>query len=176
MSELGFDLEGDELLEAFEEFKKLCDRKKEVLDDDLIALIDAKMATANDKYVFDHLYVFTGTDLTSTATLGVKIDEDVKEIATLSDGPVDAACKAVEEILGPQYKGAFDMQTYRIEAITGGTDAQADVNIKILYKNKSFNGHGLSTSVLEASAKSYLNAINKALHWETMNHHQKENN
>ena len=68
------------------------------------------------------------------------------------------------------------MQTYRIEAITGGTDAQAYVNIKILYKNKSFNGHGLSTSVLEASAKSYLNAINKALHWETMNYHQKENN
>ena len=176
MAELGFYLEGDELQEAFSEFKKLCDRKKEVLDDDLIALIDAKMATADDAYVFDHLYVFTGTDLTSTATLGVKFDGEVKEIATLSDGPVDAACKAVEEIIGEEYRGAFDMQTYRIEAITGGTDAQADVNIKVLYKNKTFNGHGLSTSVLEASAKSYLNAINKALHWEEMNHQPKENN
>ena len=176
MAELGFYLEGNELQEAFSEFKKLCDRKKEVLDDDLIALIDAKMATADDAYVFDHLYVFTGTDLTSTATLGVKFDGEVKEIATLSDGPVDAACKAVEEIIGEEYRGAFDMQTYRIEAITGGTDAQADVNIKVLYKNKTFNGHGLSTSVLEASAKSYLNAINKALHWEEMNHQPKENN
>ena len=66
------------------------------------------------------------------------------------------------------------MESFRIEAITGGTDAQADVNIKVSYKNKTFNGHGLSTSVLEASAKSYLNAINKAIHWEQLNHN-KEN-
>lgn len=174
MKELGFDLEGDALLNAFEDFKKLCDRKKEVLDDDLIALVDAQMATADDSYEFDHLYVFTGTDLTSTATLGVKVDDEVKEIATLADGPVDAACKAVEEILGPQYRGAFDMHSYRIEAITGGTDAQAEVNIKVSYKDKTFNGHGLSTSILEASAKSYLNAINKAVNWDQMNHKKEE--
>ena len=174
MKDLGFDLTGDALVEAFEEFKKLCDRKKEVLDDDLIALVDAQMAAADDSYVFDHLYVFTGTNLTSTATLGVKFEDEIKEIATLSDGPVDAACKAVEEIVGAQYRGAFDMESFRIEAITGGTDAQADVNIKVSYKNKTFNGHGLSTSVLEASAKSYLNAINKAIHWEQLNYN-KEN-
>ena len=111
MKDLGFDLTGDALVEAFEEFKKLCDRKKEVLDDDLIALVDAQMAAADDSYVFDHLYVFTGTNLTSTATLGVKFEDEIKEIATLSDGPVDAACKAVEEIVGAQYRGAFDMES-----------------------------------------------------------------
>lgn len=169
MSELGFELEGDALVEAFEEFKKLCDRKKEVMDDDLIALVDAKIASADDAYQFDHLYVFTGTDLTSTATLGVKYEDKVHEIATLADGPVDAACRAVEEIIGEEYKGAFDMTSYRIEAITGGTDAQAEVNIKVNYKNKTFNGHGLDTSILEASAKSYLNAINKAIHWDELN-------
>ena len=169
MSELGFSLEGDALITAFEEFKKLCDRKKEVLDDDLIALVDAQMAVADDLYSFDHLHVFTGTNLTSTATIGIKVDDEIKEIATLSDGPVDAACKAVEEIVGQQYKGAFDMKSFRLEAITGGTDAQAEVSVKVQFKNKTFNGHGLSTSVLEASAKSYLNAINKAIHWNQMN-------
>jgi 2-isopropylmalate synthase len=169
MQELGFEMDEKSLDEMFEEFKQLCDRKKEVLDEDLIALANARFATADDAYTFDHLYVFTGTDLTSTATLGVRYNDELKEIAALSEGPVDAACKAVDLILGPKYQGAFDMLSYRIEAITGGTDAQGEVNIKVSYKNKTFNGHGLSTSILEASAKSYLNAINKAIAWDQIN-------
>lgn len=169
MQNLGFELNEDALNEAFEEFKQLCDLKKEVLDDDLIALVDAKFASADDVYTFDHLHVFTGTNLTSTATLGVQYNGDVMEIAALSSGPVDATCRAVETILGEAYQGKFEMQSYRIEAITGGTDAQGEVNITIKYKDKSFNGRGLSTSILEASAKSYLNAINKAIAWDQNN-------
>lgn len=168
MKELGFELESDALNDAFESFKQLCDQKKEVLDDDLIALVDAKLVSEDETYVFDHLHVFTGTDLTSTATLGVCYQDEIKEIAALSKGPVDATCRAVEQILGEDYKGAFELLSYRIEAITGGADAQGEVTVKLSYKDKIFNGRGLSTSILEASAKSYLNAINKAITWNQM--------
>lgn len=165
MRELGFDLDTESLNEAFEDFKQLCDQKKEVLDDDLIALVDAKLVAEDETYIFDHLHVFTGTDLTSTATLGVLYQDEIKEIAALSKGPVDATCRAVEQILEKEYQGAFELLSYRIEAITGGADAQGEVNVKLSYKDKIFNGQGLSTSILEASAKSYLNAINKAIAW-----------
>lgn len=164
LQELGYFLEKEELDQAFEGFKVLCDMKKEVLDEDLIALVSDGVLEQEDVYHFDHMHVFSGSNLTATATIGVQVEDTMQEVAALAKGPIDAAFAAVDKLVtGKDIQDRFKLLEFRIDAVTPGRDAQGEVHVKIECEGKTFNGTGLSTSVLEASAKAYLNAINKAI-------------
>ena len=156
---LGYELEGEALDTAFNGFKKLCDQKKEILDEDLIALVDEQMLSDNEVYKFDHIQVFSGTNWNATATVGVIVNNEMKEVAAIAQGPVDACYAAIDQIVGSD----FALEDYQISSVTPGQDALADVVVRVNYKGKTFTGRGNSTNTIEASAKAYLNAINKAL-------------
>lgn len=156
---LGYELDGEALDSAFAGFKKLCDQKKEILDEDLIVLVDDQMLKDNEVYKFDHIQVFSGTNWNATATVGVIVDGQMKEVAAIAQGPIDACYAAIDQLVGND----FHLEDYQISSVTPGQDAIADVVVRINYEGKTFTGRGNSTNTIEASAKAYLNAINKAL-------------
>lgn len=110
-----------------------------------------------EKYVFDSLHLFSGSRVVPTATIGLKIGDEVVEEAACGDGPVDAVFKAIDKIsqLG------VSLSYYNLNAITGGKDAMGEVTVKVNFEGKTYLGRGLSTDIIEASAKAYINAINK---------------
>ncbi|HEY3374568.1 MAG TPA: 2-isopropylmalate synthase [Candidatus Aquicultor sp.] len=159
LESLGYRLSDDELENAFERFKALADKKAEITDIDVEALVADEVRTASDIYTLEYLYVCSGTDSTPTATVRLKKNGDVIEGASAGDGQVDAACKAIKMATG--VKGR--LISLNINSITEGLDAQGDVTIQLEIDGKSVLGRGVSTDIIEASAKAYLNAINKAM-------------
>ncbi|HHY06334.1 MAG TPA: 2-isopropylmalate synthase [Clostridia bacterium] len=158
LQKLGYDLEGEALDKAFHEFKQLTDRKKEILDEDLIMLLDSHLLGSGEEvYVFDHLQLSSGTKISSTATVGIKIKEELIEEAACADGPVEATYKAMEKIVNLPVK----LESYSISAVTEGKDAQGEVVVRVSVVGETFMGRGLSVDIIEASAKAYLNALNK---------------
>ncbi len=159
---LGYEPEEAELNNFFESFKRLCDKKKEIHDEDLIAIV-FDHAGSEEHYKYDHLHVFSGTDMTSTATLGVRVGNEMVELAALGHGPVDAAYAAVDKLVEREFNGTIELLEYRIDAMTPGHDAQGEVRVKMSYDGRTVHGKGYSTSILEASTKAYLNAMNKIM-------------
>jgi 2-isopropylmalate synthase len=158
LQELGYNLEGEALDKAFAEFKQLTDRKKEILDEDLIMLLDSHiLGSGEEVYVFDHLQLSSGTNISSTATVGIKIREELIEEAACADGPVEATYKAIEKTVNLPVK----LESYSISAVTEGKDAQGEVVVRVSVAEEIFMGRGLSVDIIEASAKAYLNALNK---------------
>lgn len=158
LKELGFELTDNELDRAFNRFKDLADKKKEVTNDDLEALIKDQIWVIPERFKLEYLHFTGGTTVVPTATVGIEDSRGVIEEAACGDGPVDAACKAIDRITG--LPGTFT--EYKINAVTGGKDALGEVVVKVEVGNLKVMGRGLSTDVLEASVKAYLNAINKA--------------
>lgn len=156
---LGYDLEGEALDKAFYRFKELCDRKKEVLDEDLIALVDSEILKGPETYQFSYIHVSSGTNVTPTATVGVLVNGQLQEKAAIAKGPVEATYDAINSIVEQE----FILEDYAINSVTSGRDAQGEVVVKVSYQGKTFTGRGLSVDVIESSARAYLNAINKAL-------------
>lgn len=156
---LGYDIEGEVLDQAFKSFKVLCDNKKTVLDEDLIALIDTEALRGPETYQFSYLQVASGTNIVSTATVGVIVNGILYEQAAIAKGPVEATFSAINAIIEQE----FVLEEYKINAVTPGRDAQGEVVVKVTYQGKTFTGRGLSIDVIESSARAYLNAINKAL-------------
>lgn len=164
LEELGYMLSKEDVNSTFERFKVLCDKKKEILDEDIIALVYRLDLEKEGRFRFHHLHSFSGTNLTSTATIGLFVDDQLKEVAALAEGPIDSVFVAIDQLLDEKIDEKRELLEYRIDAITSGRDAQAEVHVTIKCKEHIFNGTGLSTSVLEASAKAYINAANKAIH------------
>lgn len=160
LAELGYDLEGDTLNKAFESFKKLCDRKKEIHDEDLIALVDSEVLSGPETYKLAYIHFSSGTKVTPTVTIGVEIDGELVEEAACAEGPVEATYVAINNVV-PQ---EVTLDDYSINSVTGGRDAQGEVTVKVLYEGMTFTGRGISVDVIEASARAYLNAINKAIY------------
>lgn len=164
LSELGHRLEGDSLNKAFERFKVLTDRKKEITDRDLDALVKTEIGFAPELYQLDYLHVSSGTTIVPTATVCLKRNGVIQEDAACGDGPVDAALRAIDQITGIE---DVTLSEYMINAVTGGKDgkdALGEVTARVEYGGKTFIGRGLSTDVIEASAKAYLNALNKLIY------------
>lgn len=158
MLDLGYTLEGEDLETAFFRFKALADRKKEITTADLIALMgEERHARAVCK--LEYLQVTSGTRIVPTATLGLKINEIMYEEAACGDGPVDAVFKAIDKITGA---GGL-LVNYQLEAISGGMDAQGAVLVSVEFNKKSITGYGISPDIIEASAKAYIHAYNRAL-------------
>ena len=160
LKELGFSFTNEQLENYYNRFLDVADRKTEVYDDDLVAIVDDRLSFRGAIYVLENLQSFSSTEIDGHAAL-VKInkkDEDKPLIGKAwGNGPVNAAYKAVNRALG------YDIQLsdYKIKAVTKGSEAMGEVQVKIRYGEIVMIGHGSSLDVIEASVKAYLNGINK---------------
>lgn len=162
LKELGYTLDADELQKCFEQFKVLCDKKKNVTDADLTALATSRSvqdtAAAGDGYQLDWFSVHTSNFTTATCTVCLRKNGEKFESVALGDGPIDAAFKAMDNIVNPP-EHSFEL--YDIHSISEGKDTLGDVTLRLLSGGKNYTGRGLSTDIMEASIKAYIRAINK---------------
>ncbi|KUK82288.1 MAG: 2-isopropylmalate synthase [Pelotomaculum thermopropionicum] len=162
LEELGYILSEEEVNKIFTRFKDLADKKKKITELDLEAIVEEEMRRVPHTYSLEYLHISSGTTIVPTATVGLRQNGQVMEEAACGNGPVDAVCKAVDKIT----KLTCTMTEWGIDAITEGKDALGDVTLKItLDGQKVYMGRGVSTDVMEASAKAYINAVNKLV-WE----------
>ncbi len=154
---LGYELTSEELDAVFERFKKVADQKKVVYDEDLIALVEEEIFRVPDKYRLLNLSVHSGTVSIPTATVQMEVDGKVVMEAGFGIGPVDAVYKTITKITG--FKGM--LLDYTVASITGGTDAQGEVRVRIQEDGITAIGQGADTDILVASAKAFVNALNK---------------
>jgi 2-isopropylmalate synthase len=159
--QLGYEPNEDQLNHLFSRFKELTDRKKEITDEDLIALVEEKMSDAKDFYSLESLLVTCGSHSLPTASLQIKraSDDVVIEEAACGNGAVDAIFKAIDRSIGVQAQ----LVEYRIHSVTQGKDALGEVSVQLSQDEWSVRGRGVSTDVLEASARAYLDAVNRLL-------------
>ena len=157
LEDLGYVLADNQLKDVFVRFKELADRKKEVYDEDLIALMRAGEDAENDHITLKSLRVVCGTDEPQTADMTLVIGgEEVSTTAT-GDGPVDATFNAVKALYGHKAR----LQLYQVHAVTEGTDAQATVSVRMEENGNIATGQSADTDTVVASAKAYLNALNR---------------
>jgi len=159
LQELGFRLSDKELNDAFVRFKDLADNKKDVYDEDLIALVDDAVLRHNDRIRFVSLQVVCGSKGPQTAELELEVDGERKTAKANGNGPVDATFEAITAIVPHEAV----LKLYQVHAVTGGTDAQAEVTVRLEEAGKSVNGQGADYDTLVASARAYVNALNKLL-------------
>ncbi|MRR33128.1 2-isopropylmalate synthase [bacterium] len=155
--ELGYDLEDEMLNKAFERFKALADLKKEIFDEDLDAIIADEVMRVAEKYKLSHITVTCGSFAVATATVQMEIDDVSVRTAELGDGPVDATLKAIQKLTKTKAK----LLQYTVGSITGGTDAQGEVTVRLSEGDRTVIGRGSSTDIIEASAKAYIHALNR---------------
>ncbi|CAA9405220.1 MAG: 2-isopropylmalate synthase [uncultured Rubellimicrobium sp.] len=158
LKELGFDLADNQLNDVFVRFKDLADRKKEVFDEDLIALVLQNDA-AEDRIKLKHLRVICGTDGPQKADIVLEIDGQERSATATGDGPVDATFNAVKSL----FPHGATLQIYQVQAVTEGTDAQATVSVRLEEQGRIATGQSADTDTVVASAKAYINAINRLL-------------
>lgn len=158
MEELGTTFVSDaELNTAFARFKELADKKSEIFDDDLVALVsDARASADHEKYKLSSLNVTSQTGETPVANLVVSVDGEEHSVEASGSGPVDAAFKALEQVA---HSGA-NLQLYSVNAITSGTDSQGEVTVRLEKAGRIVNGLGADTDIIIASAKAYIHALN----------------
>jgi 2-isopropylmalate synthase len=160
LKELGYELGDNAVEDAFNRFKDLADRKKDVFDEDIVALVDDTVVRGNDRVKLVSLEVLCGTrHQPPSAELELSIDGQVKGIKATGDGPVDATFNAIKALFPHEAR----LQLYQVSAVTQGTDAQAEVTVRLEEDGKSVNGQGAETDTLVASARAYVNALNKLL-------------
>ena len=157
--ELGYDLGDNALKDAFRRFKDLADKKRDVFDDDLIALVDDEVIRANDRIRFISMEIVCGSRGPQRADLELEVDGVPKHTEANGDGPVDAAFNAIKALFPHEAK----LQLYQVHAVTEGTDAQAGVSVRLEENGRSVNGQGADTDTLVASTRAYINALNKLL-------------
>lgn len=168
--ELGYDLSKSELDRAYQSFTRLADKKKLVYDADLIAIVRDEISKIPEAYVLESVQVLSGSQLTPTATVRLLKQNESHEDSAIGDGPVDAACKAIERITRVRGK----LVHYSIQAVTIGKDAMGEVLVKLEYEGKQYNGQAASTDIIEASAKAYLSAVNRILYTKGLAPKQEE--
>ncbi len=161
LKELGIDFTAEEELNAaFVRFKELADKKHEIYDEDLQALVtDTNLATENERIKLVYSKVCSETGETPEAAVTLWIDGVEKQAVARGDGPVDATFKAIESIV----QGGANLLLYSVNAITSGTDSQGEVTVRVEKAGRIVNGQGADTDIVIASAKAYIHALNKML-------------
>jgi 2-isopropylmalate synthase len=163
MEQLGHNLSDDQLDRVFDEFKVLADRKKEIFDEDLEAIVGQLFQSAGEQVTWElvNLQTSGGTSMIETATVGLKHVEtgETRIDAAIGDGPIDAAYTCIMRITGIEAV----LKEYDLRAITGGRDAQGEVHLELVSSGRSFRGRGRSTDVIEASVRAYMSALNRAI-------------
>ncbi|MEC9022503.1 MAG: alpha-isopropylmalate synthase regulatory domain-containing protein, partial [Pseudomonadota bacterium] len=159
LEELGYELGENAIQDAFLRFKSLADKKKDVYDEDIVALVDDEVQSKKDSIQFASLRVICGSEGPQTATLALTINGALHQVTAEGDGPVDATFNAITEIIQHNAR----LRLYQVHAVTEGTDAQAEVSVRLEENGKSVVGRGADTDTLVASARAYLNALNKLI-------------
>ncbi len=161
LADLGFHLEGERVDELFAKFKDLADRKKTVSDADIEALArNARNADVPARIVLDRFSAVASDAITPMGAVRVKFDGELVEKTGTGDGPVNACYAAVREIAGlPDAR----LEVYNLTAVDGGMDAQCEATVKVSNAGRSYRGSGVSTDIVEASIRAYVQALNAAL-------------
>jgi 2-isopropylmalate synthase len=158
LEHLGFHLSESEAGAVFERFKEVGDKKKFVYDDDLAALVEDSMSVAQDTYTLDYIHVTSGTTTVPTATVCLRRGSETLRDSSPGNGAVDAAMQAIDRIV--HLHG--HLAEYRVEAVTQGRDSLGEVTLKVDFGDgRLITGKGASTDVIEASARAYVNAVNR---------------
>ena len=159
LRELGYTLDQAAVNKAFEKFKVLADKKKVIKDRDLEAIVGAVPVTGSDRYALDNFVINSGNKITSTAVIRLKKGEnETAERVAAYNGPIEAAFHAINKIVGRE----IVLKDYSLRAVTDGEDSQAEAIVKIeIDAGDMVTGRGVSTDVVEASIKAYINGINK---------------
>ena len=159
LADLGYELGDNQLKDVFVRFKALADRKKEIFDEDLVALMQDSVANTGDDHLqVRHLRVVCGSDGQS-AELTMIVDGQEKTVHATGDGPVDACFRAVQEIFPHDAK----LQLYQVHAVTEGTDAQATVSVRMEEDGRIVTGQAADTDTILASVKAYVGALNRLI-------------
>ncbi len=157
LEELGYQLGDNQVEDAFVRFKALADKKKQIYDEDIEALVDEEIATAHDRIKIVSLTVIAGTMGPQSATLSLDIEGKHVTTQSTGNGPVDAIFNAIHALV----PHAAKLELYQVHAVTEGTDAQAEVSVRLSEDGRSFTAKGADPDTLVASAKAYLGALNK---------------
>jgi 2-isopropylmalate synthase len=160
LEEMGYHLNDEELSRAFMDFKALADKKAEIDDRDLEAIVADKLRTVQEVYHLDFVQVSCGDHASPTASVRlIAPDGTVKADAALGTGPVDAVYKAINRIVGVEN----ELTEFHVKSVTEGIDAQGEVTIRVEGGGRTFVGRGADTDIIVASAKAYMNALNRML-------------
>jgi 2-isopropylmalate synthase len=162
LKQMGIELPDDDLNKAFERFKRLADQKKDVFDEDIEAIVSDEFQQIQEIYALKYLTIESGTDRTPTATVELEVNGKFTKKTGTGDGPVDAVYRTIAAITGTKSK----LDAYLVKGITGGTDALGEVTVKVEEEGKKVAGHGADTDIIVASAKAYVNALNKLEYWK----------
>jgi 2-isopropylmalate synthase len=157
LKDLGYHLSEIQLEAAFKRFKQLADKKRHVYDEDVESIVMEESFRIPDRFKFVYLNVVSGNMAVPTATVKMEVDGTIVQEAGFGDGPVDATFKTIKKVTGTKSK----LLQFSINAITSGTEAQGEVMVKLEEKGYAVTGQGVDTDVIVASAKAYINALNK---------------
>ncbi len=167
LSALGYKVDGDELNELFNEFKVLADRQKCVSDNDLVALVHKSEVKVPEKYIVDSFVINAGNTISTTCQMKLRTDDGriLQTVVASKYGPVDASYKAINQLVNGE---SFELEEFMIDAVTGGTDAQGAVKVKIRANGRSYNGYGLGLDIVAAAINAYVSAINNMVYDEML--------
>ena len=158
LQELGIELDSEEALNAaFARFKELADKKREIFDEDLHALVSDEMSNLEDRYKFVSQHIVTETGEEPRAQIVFSVDGVEKRTEASGSGPVDAIFKAIESVA----QSGATLQIYSVNAVTHGTESQGETTVRLSKNGKVVNGQGADTDILVATAKAYLSALSK---------------
>lgn len=157
LKDLGYELSDNQLQDAFVRFKALADRKKDIYDEDIEALVDQEIAQAHDHMHLVSLTVIAGTHGPQRATMKLEVEGKIRIDEAEGNGPVDAVFNCIKAIVPHEAK----LELYQVHAVTAGTDAQAEVSVRLSQDGRSVTARGSDPDTLVASAKAYLSALNK---------------
>jgi len=160
LEKMGYTLSSEEVEKVYKRFLIIGDKKQEVFDEDLVAIIQDEIHPIPEIYHIEYLHTSSGTGTIPTSTVRVRIGEEVKQMAACGDGPVDATYKAIEAVVNIPVK----ITQYEIRAVTSGTEALGEVTVQLEGRGMAVMGRGASTDIIEASAKAYINAINRLVY------------
>jgi len=159
LEELGIHLSEDDLESAFERFKDLAERKGAINDQDIKAITENELREVKEHFLLKYYRVQSGSDLKASSTVGIKIKNKIHEESSTGDGPVDASFKAIDKITNINAK----LVDYNIEAVSGGKDALGVVKLVVSTGGIEVMGSSISTDIVEASIKAYIDAMNRIM-------------
>jgi 2-isopropylmalate synthase len=157
LARLGYSLPDHEINDAFERFKRLADQKKELFEEDLETIVSDAAIRVPERYSLHSLHVESGLNQSPTAIVELKMAGKFVKKTGSGDGPVDAVYRTIACLTETKSQ----LRAYIVKAITGGTDAQGEVSVRVEEEGETVTGHGSDTDIIIASAKAYLNALNK---------------
>ncbi|MGV8905871.1 MAG: 2-isopropylmalate synthase [Acetobacterium sp.] len=167
LGSLGYQLAPEVIVELFDQFKVLADKKKNISDKDILALVEQKQLSIPEVYQLDRFIISTGNTISTAATIRLKKNGELIEGVALADGPISAGFKAIGVLVNCE----LTLVDYGVEAVTDGTDAQGEAHVKISDGTHFYHGRGLSTDIIDASLKAYVDAVNQLLYIKETQEH-----